>query len=76
VIRVMADLRVEVTCPECGHISITAMPTNRCVFSYDCPGCHATLRPKAGDCCVFCSYGDKACPWRQNGLLPPSKHGL
>jgi hypothetical protein len=25
-------------------------------------GCHALVRPKAGDCCVFCSYGSATCP--------------
>jgi hypothetical protein len=29
---------------------------------YTCISCHALLRPKAGDCCVFCSYGDVPCP--------------
>ncbi|MGJ0427313.1 GDCCVxC domain-containing (seleno)protein [Methylocystis sp.] len=22
----------------------------------------ALLKPKAGDCCIFCSYGDMPCP--------------
>jgi hypothetical protein len=25
------------------------------------------LRPKPGDCCVFCSYGDMKCPPMQGG---------
>ena len=29
---------------------------------YPCKGCGAMLRPKAGDCCVFCSYGSVPCP--------------
>ena len=24
--------------------------------------CGAPLKPKAGDCCVFCSYGSVPCP--------------
>jgi hypothetical protein len=24
--------------------------------------CSTLLKPKAGDCCVFCSYGSVACP--------------
>jgi hypothetical protein len=31
-------------------------------FFYECKGCGALLKPKAGDCCVFCSYGDVPCP--------------
>jgi hypothetical protein len=38
------------------------MPTDACQFFYDCKGCGAVLKPKAGDCCVFCSYGDVPCP--------------
>ena len=38
------------------------MPTDACQHLYDCKGCGAVLKPNAGDCCVFCSYGDVACP--------------
>ena len=38
------------------------MPTDACQFFYDCINCGALLRPKAGDCCVFCSYGSVVCP--------------
>jgi ArsR family transcriptional regulator len=31
-------------------------------FFYECKGCGALLKPEAGDCCVFCSYGDAPCP--------------
>ncbi|HEV3019233.1 MAG TPA: GDCCVxC domain-containing (seleno)protein [Burkholderiaceae bacterium] len=50
------------TCPKCGHVSLETMPTDACVFFYDCAGCGAVLRPKQGDCCVFCSYGSVPCP--------------
>ncbi len=38
------------------------MPTDACQWFYECKACHALLRPKAGDCCVFCSYGTVPCP--------------
>lgn len=38
------------------------MPTDACVFFHDCGGCGAKLKPKPGDCCVFCSYGTVPCP--------------
>ncbi len=38
------------------------MPTDACLYFYECTGCHALLRPKAGDCCVFCSFGSVKCP--------------
>ena len=31
------------------------------------PNCGTLLRPKAGDCCVFCSYGSVKCPPVQAG---------
>lgn len=50
------------TCPGCGHIQHAEMPDDACVFFYACQGCGALHKPKTGDCCVFCSYGDKPCP--------------
>ncbi|HET8764401.1 MAG TPA: GDCCVxC domain-containing (seleno)protein [Rhodanobacter sp.] len=50
------------TCPRCGHASRQAMPTDACQWFWECPACHEVLRPKPGDCCVFCSYGDVPCP--------------
>src|SRR3546814_6077282 len=41
------------------------MPTDACIYFYDCGGCGAKLRPKPSDCCVFCSYGDVPCPPKQ-----------
>lgn len=50
------------TCPQCGRTTLTTMPTDSCQLFFECPHCHALLRPKAGDCCVFCSYGSVSCP--------------
>ncbi len=50
------------TCPQCGHRETETMPTDACQFFYDCKGCAAVLRPHAGDCCVFCSFGTNPCP--------------
>lgn len=64
----MANLVLEsvLTCPKCGHTERKTMPTNACQFFYECGGCKAVLRPKAGDCCVFCSYGTVRCPPMQS----------
>jgi hypothetical protein len=43
------------------------MPADFCQYFYDCKGCGALLKPKAGDCCVFCSYGSVPCPPVQEG---------
>lgn len=50
------------TCPHCGHSKAETMPTDACQFYYACEGCAVLLRPKTGDCCVFCSYGTVECP--------------
>ncbi len=60
-------LRSIITCPACGHREEKTMPTNACLFFYDCPACKARLKPQAGDCCVFCSYGSVSCPPVQAG---------
>jgi len=50
------------TCPECGWRKAERMPTDACQFYYRCGGCGTLLKPKAGDCCVFCSYATVKCP--------------
>ncbi len=56
------QLQSTLTCPHCGHQAVETMPTDACLFFHDCAACGALLRPKPGDCCVFCSYGSVACP--------------
>ena len=63
-------LRSTITCPQCGYAKEEAMPTDACQWFYECEGCKAVLRPKAGDCCVFCSYGTEKCPPVQAGGSP------
>jgi hypothetical protein len=61
-------LESRLTCPLCGHASTGTMPTDACQYFYDCKGCGAVLKPKPGDCCVYCSYGTVKCPPIQAGL--------
>ncbi|MEQ1692448.1 MAG: GDCCVxC domain-containing (seleno)protein [Gemmatimonas sp.] len=63
----MADLLSDLTCPACGHTEQLVMPTDACVFFHECASCHTRLRPKPGDCCVFCSFGSVPCPPIQEG---------
>jgi len=51
-----------IECPSCNDRSAVPMPGNACVIVWVCPGCSVELRPKPGDCCVFCSYGTTRCP--------------
>ena len=57
-----AILESALTCPKCGVTTVEVMPTDACVYFYECAGCHALLKPVPGDCCVFCSYGSVKCP--------------
>ena len=50
------------TCPACGHAKGETMPTDACQWFYECEQCHAVLKPRPGDCCVYCSYGTVPCP--------------
>lgn len=54
-----------IKCPECGFEKQEEMPVEACAYFYECTSCHKVIRPKQGDCCVFCSYGSVACPSRQ-----------
>ncbi len=58
----VAILQSIITCPECGHEKHETMPTNACQYFYECENCAIVLKPRAQDCCVYCSYGTVACP--------------
>lgn len=61
-------LESTLTCPHCGHNKMEIMPTNACQYFYECENCKQILKPKAGDCCVYCSYGTVKCPSIQSGV--------
>ena len=58
----MISLQSTITCPQCGHAATETMPVNSCQVRHSCTHCSHVMRPKAGDCCVFCSYGSVPCP--------------
>jgi hypothetical protein len=51
-----------ITCPECGCSREEEMPTDACTWFWECPACGVLLKPKSGDCCVYCSYATVPCP--------------
>ncbi len=55
-------LRSIIACPQCGHQAEEIMPTDACQWFYTCKSCGTVLRPRHGDCCVFCSFGTVKCP--------------
>lgn len=56
------DLQSTIHCPQCGFEKEETMPIDACQVLYVCVNCGAKLRPRSGDCCVFCSYGSNKCP--------------
>lgn len=58
-------MKAHLTCPKCNSVQEADMPTNACQHFYKCQKCGAMLKPKEGDCCVFCSYADTKCPPQQ-----------
>lgn len=62
------ELHSTITCPKCGHQKKENMPTDACRFFYECENCKSILKPRQGDCCVFCSYGSTDCPPKQLNL--------
>jgi len=63
----MVKLKSSIKCPECGFEKEETMPTDSCQFFCECKHCGTRLRPKEGDCCVFCSYGPVPCsPIQEN----------
>lgn len=60
-------LESKITCPNCAISKLEKMPTDACQFFYECTSCKTIIKPKAGDCCVYCSYGTVACPPIQEG---------
>jgi hypothetical protein len=62
------QLMATITCPHCATETPAVMPEESCQFFWDCPACGNVLRPKPGDCCVFCSFADTPClPVRRTG---------
>lgn len=55
-------LQSVLTCPHCDFSEELTMQTDACQFFYLCSNCQERMRPKVGDCCVFCSYGSVPCP--------------
>ncbi len=55
----------DITCPHCGFKKTETLPTDVCVIKYTCQSCKKDIVPKAGDCCVYCSYGTHKCPSKQ-----------
>jgi len=65
----MTDIQLQstITCPRCHQKTIEQMPTDYCLYIWVCPNCKNKLKPKEGDCCVYCSYVSVRRPPIQKG---------
>ncbi|MBU0974273.1 hypothetical protein KKD03_01065 [Patescibacteria group bacterium] len=59
--------RAVLTCPECGTKHSVIMPTQAKQHFFKCANkqCEIEIFSKEGECCVFCSYSDNVCPFKQ-----------
>lgn len=57
--------RAKLICPFCHKEQEAYMPVDACQYFYKCLHCQKIIKPKEGDCCVFCSYADTKCPSKQ-----------
>lgn len=59
------NFKSTLTCLVCHHQKQEDMPVDACQFFYQCENCRNVIKPKEGDCCVYCSYGSAKCPSMQ-----------
>lgn len=70
----MATLECTVTCPRCGQARVRVMPRDALDLEYTCAFCGTVSRPRARDCCIYCSYGDVPCPQVQDAQRLRHRH--
>ncbi|WP_370624175.1 GDCCVxC domain-containing (seleno)protein [Polynucleobacter sp. JS-Safj-400b-B2] len=56
-----------VTCPYCQASEIINSEEGAQHF-YRCRSCSAILKPKSGDCCILCSFGNRDCTSSEQNL--------
>ncbi|QKM62380.1 GDCCVxC domain-containing (seleno)protein [Polynucleobacter antarcticus] len=57
-----------ITCPHCEAHAPLKIPQGSSQHLYRCPCCSAFLKPKSGDCCIFCSFGNIHCSSSEQNL--------
>lgn len=57
-----------ITCPHCQGAEILELPRGASQHLFQCRVCNAILKPKSGDCCIFCSFGDLDCSSAEQNL--------
>ncbi len=59
------QLIAQIRCPSCRHKKREKMTVDGCQYFYECEKCGLLLMPPQGVCCVFCAFGNIACPKEQ-----------
>ncbi|WP_370629127.1 GDCCVxC domain-containing (seleno)protein [Polynucleobacter sp. 15G-AUS-farblos] len=62
------NLSSKITCPHCNATEVLSIPKGSSQHLYRCMMCSAILKPKSGDCCIFCSFGDLDCSSAERNL--------
>lgn len=59
--------QVTVTCPYCQTTEALG-PEEGGQHLFRCRSCSAILKPKSGDCCILCSFGNRDCSSSEQNL--------
>ncbi|OWS69441.1 GDCCVxC domain-containing (seleno)protein [Polynucleobacter campilacus] len=57
-----------ITCPHCQAAETLEVLRGSSMHLYRCRSCSNILKPKSGDCCIFCSFGDFDCASAEQNL--------
>ncbi|QWE09641.1 hypothetical protein AOC20_06215 [Polynucleobacter ibericus] len=64
----MQDFESIVTCPHCDASEAIHIERGTSHHFYRCRSCSAILKPKSGDCCILCSFGNRDCSSSEQNL--------
>ena len=62
------NLESIVTCPHCQASELINLEGGVSYHLYRCQSCSVILKPKSGDCCILCSFGDRDCSSSEQNL--------
>ena len=57
-----------ITCPHCSATETLEITKGYSLHLYRCFACGGILKPKSGDCCIFCSFSDLDCSSAEQNL--------
>ncbi|ABP34804.1 GDCCVxC domain-containing (seleno)protein [Polynucleobacter asymbioticus] len=66
--KTILELESVVTCPHCQASEVIKVEAGTSQHLYRCRSCSAILKPKSGDCCILCSFGDRDCSSSEQNL--------